>query len=145
MLNTENKLELIEAGLTRVADTLGDISPQVMRAFYSRYPDAREMFERLSLGHPEEMEGEMVSQTLYCLMAVLEHPQSTGIMLREEVVQHKYYEIPIEYFNGFIDSTVDVIVDALGDDDDESVPALNEVRETLKALAAGRYAQPVLA
>jgi len=138
-------IALIENSLTLAAERLGDITPLVMENFYARFPACQAVFERLSLGKPHEMEGEMVTQTVYSLLAVVEQPEATGIMLDEEVIQHQYYEVPVEYFNGFIDSTVDVILAAIADEMPEGARALNAVRETLKSIAAERYAEPVTA
>jgi len=59
---------LLERGLERAAEALGDVTEPVMAAFYAGFPEAEASFERLSLDNRARLEGEIVAQALYCLM-----------------------------------------------------------------------------
>jgi len=65
---------LLDRGLERVAEQLGDVTAPIMAAFYERFPEAQVAFDRLSLGNRARLEGEMVAQALYCLMTWFAHP-----------------------------------------------------------------------
>ena len=80
-------IALIENSLTLAAERLGDITPLVMENFYARFPACQAVFERLSLGKPHEMEGEMVTQTVYSLLAVVEQglASKTDLTLSQEM------------------------------------------------------------
>ena len=57
----------LEQVLERAATEIGDITPQVLELYYSRYPQAREQFVELSAGATESLEGRMVEEALYFL------------------------------------------------------------------------------
>lgn len=133
------ELELIEEAFGVAAEELGDITRPVMENYYAKYPQVRATFAELSLGKAREMEGEMVTQTVYSLMAIVQEPIITKIMLREAIVNHLYLKISLEDFNGLIDSTVDVIVSVLDGDLSDNISALNRVRNSLKAVVSAGY------
>lgn len=80
---------LLERGLERAAETLGDVTEPVIAAFYERFPEAQATFDRLSLGNRSRLEGEMVAQALYCLMTWFEYPDEVRGVLMTSVPHHK--------------------------------------------------------
>src|SRR3546814_1037695 len=62
------KMALLDRGLTRAAEAIGDVTPAVMALYYARYPEAAASFEHHGLGKTAALEGEMVENCLYCLM-----------------------------------------------------------------------------
>ncbi|MDD2743145.1 MAG: hypothetical protein PHV02_12785 [Rhodocyclaceae bacterium] len=133
------ELDLIEEALGVAAEQLGDITKPVMDNYYAKYPQVRATFTELSLNKAKEMEGEMVTQTIYSLMAIIQNPIVTKIMLQEAIVNHLYLKISLEDFNGLIDSTTDVIVGVLDSEFSDNISALNRVRNRLKAVVAAAY------
>ena len=55
-----DRLAIIEAGLERAADQLGDVTAPVMAEFYARFPAARASFSHHMPGNPASLEAEMV-------------------------------------------------------------------------------------
>lgn len=138
-MRTIQELDLIEEALSVAAEQLGDITRPVMENYYAKYPEVRAIFTELSLNKAKEMEGEMVTQTIYSLMAIVQNPIVTKIMLQEAIVNHLYLKISLEHFNGLIDSTTDVIIRVLDSDLSDNISALNRVRNHLKAVVAAAY------
>ena len=79
---------VLERSLERAADKLGDITPHVFAAYYARHPGARADFEFHHPGKAETLEGEMVSQALYCLMEWFECPGEIEIVLLGTIPHH---------------------------------------------------------
>ena len=88
-MDAVRKRALLEPGLLRAAEALGDVTAPVMGAFYARYPEAKAAFERLALGNRARLEGEMVAQVLYCLMTWFEHPGEVTGVLMSSVPHHE--------------------------------------------------------
>ena len=82
------KKALLESSLERAADALGDITPHVYEDYYARFPEARTSFELLYPGGAKLLEGEMVSQALYCLMEWFDSPGEIEIILLGTVPHH---------------------------------------------------------
>ncbi len=138
-MNPTQDINLIEEALGLAAENLGDITKPVMENYYAKYPQVRATFTELSLNKAKEMEGEMVTQTIYSLMAIIQNPIVTKIMLQEAIVNHLYLKISLEHFNGLIDSTTDVIIGVLDNGLSDNIAALNHVRHRLKDVVAMAY------
>jgi len=80
-MENQNKQALLEAGLTRAAEKLGDITAPVLTHFYERFPDAVATFDQLWPGRRAALEGEMVERVIYCVMGWFEFPGEIEIML----------------------------------------------------------------
>jgi hypothetical protein len=105
-----SRSDLLDAILQRAADRLGDLRPGVMARFYPRFPEARALFETESAGHREKLEGEMVEQTLYCLMTWVERPAEVRIVLQSTVPHHEAaLHVSDRLFAGFLDAVVETI------------------------------------
>jgi hypothetical protein len=102
---------MLEGILSRAADLLGDLRPAVMARYYRDFPETRTLFEEQSAGHREKLEGEMVEQTLYCLMTWVERPAEVRIVLRSTVPHHEAaLKVPEAPFRGFVDAVVEVLL-----------------------------------
>lgn len=109
--------DLLEGILQRAADRLGDLRPAVMARFYGRFPAARAIFETESAGHREKLEGDMVEQTLYCLMTWVERPTEIRIVLQSTVPHHEAaLHVPESLFGGFVDAVVETIASTIPDE-----------------------------
>jgi hypothetical protein len=102
--------DLLDRILQRAADRLGDLRPDVMARFYARFPEAPALFETESAGHREVLEGQMVEQTLYCLMTWVERPVEVRIVLQSTVPHHEAaLHASDRLFTGFLDAVVETI------------------------------------
>ena len=101
---------LLERGLERAAEALGDVTEPVMAAFYERFPEARAAFDRLSLGNRANLEGEMVAQAIYCLMTWLAYPGEVQGVLMSSVPHHEQtLEVRPEWYEGLLASSCAVL------------------------------------
>jgi hypothetical protein len=125
--------ELLDTLLQRAADRLGDLRPHVMKRFYGRFPHALDIFETESAGNREKLEGDMVEQTLYCLMTWVERPTEIRIVLQSTVPHHEAaLHVPEALFGGFVDAVVETIAD--------TIPAeARAERDLLASLQAGLH------
>ncbi len=132
----QKDLALLESGLARAADALGDITPGVMARFNARYPAARERFAALcSATGPERLEGEMVEQALYCLMRWLESPQEIEIILYGSVPHHAAtLDVPPAMFTGLMEAVCDEIIATIPADEADELRLWEGLRADLVAL-----------
>mgnify|MGYP000090069482 CR=1 FL=1 len=71
----KQRQQIIEAGLERAAEVLGDVTEPVMAEFYRRYPDARASFQHHSPHNPASLEA---LETLRIAIAELESMIAAG-------------------------------------------------------------------
>lgn len=106
---------VILTSLARVADTVGDITRPLIDRFYAEYPEARAAFTAPGLGNREKLEAEMVGNFLYFAMTWFERPAEIRHLLYTSIPHHAAaLGVSAEWYRGFIDAGIDVIVDALG-------------------------------
>jgi hypothetical protein len=124
-----------------------------MDLFYSRYPDAREAFQRHGFGKPERLEADMVDTALYCLMTWLERPVEVAIMLYSSVPHHRNtLQVGPEWYRGLLASVIDVVAATVPAEAAEDRALVETVRtglfdvidEALADLAAAPPAPAVL-
>ncbi|MBU6266640.1 MAG: hypothetical protein KGN34_03805 [Sphingomonadales bacterium] len=117
-MDMKAKHAVLERGLERAAERLGDPTQPVITAFYARHPEAQAAFERLALGKRANLEGEMVSQVLYCLMTWFESPGEVEIVLMGSVPHHaQTLEVNPAWYEGLIAASCAVLgADAQGDE-----------------------------
>lgn len=110
-METAEKMELLDASLTRAAEQIGDITPSVMELFYSRYPEAKASFEALAAANNSaQLEGEMVERALFCIMYWFESPGEIEIMLSFSVPHHHdTLSINPAWYSGLIDAVVEIV------------------------------------
>lgn len=131
---THGKQELIEAGLGRAAEVLGDVTQPVIDLFYARFPDSRANFARHSPHNPASLEAEMVGNTLYYVMIWFENPIEARIAFDSSVPHHRVaLGVPPDWYRGFIEAFLDVVEPAAAPQGEEAA-AWVELRAGLVGL-----------
>ncbi len=146
MLKVEKKA-LLDASLERAAELLGDITPQVMAAYYARQPGGLESFEFHSLGDLNQLEGQMIEQVIYCLMQWYESPGEIEIILLTTIPHHiDTLKIAPQFFADLIEVTCDVIAGTIPAEATDEQAVWEEVRHEMQALCAqgAAYSQRML-
>ena len=111
---------MIEQSLMRAAEEIGDIAPAVMARFYERFAAARDVFAQHGTPSPDQLEGRMVENVLYCMLHWLESPGEIRTLLWDSVPHHaQSLGIPPEHFVGFLVAVAQVIGDRIPADQDE--------------------------
>ncbi|MGB7654046.1 MAG: hypothetical protein WBL74_01065 [Novosphingobium sp.] len=132
---TDPRSELIEAGLGRAAEALGDPTQPVIDLFYARFPDARASFVHHSPRNPASLEAEMVGNTLYFVMRWFENPLEARIYFDTSVPQHRVaLGVSPDWYRGFIEAFLDVIEPAAEPRSTAEKAAWDDMREGLVGL-----------
>ena len=101
---------LIEQGLGRAAEVLGDVTQPVIDLFYARFPDARASFAYHSPSKPESLEAEMVGNALFYVMVWFENPIEARIAFDSSVPHHRVaLGVPPDWYQGFLEAFLDVV------------------------------------
>lgn len=87
-MDVAEKQSVIQIGLTRAAEVLGDVTAPVYELYYKRCPEARERFDYFYPEGRERLEGSMVEQVLYCLMYWFDSPGEIEIVLITTIPHH---------------------------------------------------------
>lgn len=126
---------LLDASLERAAEVLGDITPHVFARYYADFPEARERFDELSLHSSASLEGQMIEQSLYCLMQWFDSPGSIRIVMTGTVPHHlETLEITPRCFIGLMDTICDVIIATIPADCPDELAVWAELREAMHGL-----------
>lgn len=132
-----DRAAVLESLLVRAAERLGDLRPHVMARFYQRFPKAPAVFETESAGHRETLEGQMVAQTLWCLMTWVERPIEVRIVLQTTVPHHAAaLQVPAPLFAGFIDAVMETIAATIPGDAPHELALLAAIQQGLLAEVA---------
>lgn len=126
--------QIIEAGLERAAEALGDVTAPVMAEFYARFPDARASFIHHSPASPARLEEEMVGNALYYVMTWFEAPTEARIAFDSSVPHHRVaLGVPPDWYRGFLEAFIDVVAPAAATSDIDRA-AWQALRESLVGL-----------
>ena len=132
---SQHKQALIELGLARAADVLGDITAPVMAEFYARHPAARASFAHHSPRNPASLEAEMVGNTLYYVMGWFDNPVEARIAFDSSVPHHRVaLDVPPDWYRGFIEAFLAVVEPAAAPVNADEKAAWNALREGLVGL-----------
>lgn len=102
--------QIIEAGLERAADRLGDVTAPVIAEFYRRYPEAEASFRHHAPANPASLEAEMVGNALYYVMTWFESPAEARIAFDSSVPHHRVaLGVPPDWYRGFLEAFLDVV------------------------------------
>ena len=145
MTESEQRQALIETSFYRAAECLGDITPNVVELYYQRFPAARERFEALSCDNRRQLEGEMVEQTVYCMLQYHEAPTEIDIVFFSTLPHHvETLQIPLRFFTGFLDCVTDVVKATIPPDHHDELSAMEELSAKLHAPidTASRWLNP---
>lgn len=134
-MSSAQKLAVVEQILTRVAEDMGDITQAVMTLYYQRLPEAKERFQHHAQGNIDNLQGEMVTQALYCLMTWFESPGEIEILLLGSVPHHSdTLKIPPTYYRELINTTAEVVESTIPTENSEELVIWREVRSQLQKL-----------
>ncbi|PKP98633.1 MAG: hypothetical protein CVT74_10390 [Alphaproteobacteria bacterium HGW-Alphaproteobacteria-13] len=134
-MDRAEKLALLDRGLTRAAEAIGDVTPVVMARYYARFPDAAGRFEHHGMGRTAALEGEMVETCLYCLMHCIERPTEIEILLDGSIPHHHFtLNVPIDWYQGLLDTVIDVIAETVPADAADEQHLWDEIRGQLGAV-----------
>ena len=113
-MDLETRKTLLTATLERAAAALGDITPLVYARYYAVHPEGRACFEENFPGGADKLEGEMVSQVLYCLMEWLDSPGEIEIILLCTVPHHaETLNVPPHLFTGLITAVNETVAESI--------------------------------
>lgn len=131
-MDRAEKMALLDCGLMRAAEAIGDITPVVMARYYARYPEAAASFDHHGLGNTKSLEGEMVENCLYCVMHCIERPTEVEILLDTSVPHHHFtLDVPIVWYQGLLDTVIDVIAETVPAEAADEQRVWAEIRERL--------------
>lgn len=129
-MTQEEKNILVHRGLERAAEELGDITAPVYALYYNRCPEARAKFIEHGPHGKERLEGEMVEQSLYCLMEWFASPGEIEIVLITTIPHHiETLGVDSSLFAKLITAICDVVVETIP-------PAAQDEREVWRELHA---------
>lgn len=135
MYENPDRQHLIDIGLERAAETLGDITGPVMAEFYRHYPEARHAFEQHATELPGQLEAEMVGIALYHAMEWFKSPMYTEIVFNSSVRHHEVaLHVPADWYRGLIEAFFAVVGPAACTADKDERAAWQELREGLVGL-----------
>lgn len=103
-----DRAALAESSFERLAEIRGDITSPVLERYYSANPGARESFKHHGLDNVPELEGRMVSETIFLLMQwaadarVMKIEQGTTICHHQDTL-----EVGPRWYLGLIDAVLE--------------------------------------
>lgn len=140
------RLVLMEAALERAAETIGDLTGPVIARLYRRCPEAAEAFARLGLGDTSELEGRMVTTTLFCLMQWIEEPVMIEVIIHDTLPHHCLtLGIHPTVFRALAEETADIIIETIPADRPDERAVWLQLRSALLGVVAEATADPHLA
>src|SRR5690625_6177142 len=105
MTSTE-RTALVEQTLLRAAERLGDVTAPVLAAYYQRVPESKAAFEHHAGVNRSQLEGEMVENSLYCLMSWFESPGEIEMLLAGSVPHHEEtLRVPPHWYEELLEAT----------------------------------------
>ena len=124
-----DKIALVEVGLMRAAEAIGDLTEPVMARFYQRHPQALASFEHHACGNRARLEAEMVENVLYCIMRWFERPEEIRIILHSSVPHHQEtLKVDADWYEALLASGVDLIVATVPAEEQEELALWEEMR-----------------
>ena len=142
-LTRADKIALIEQGLMRAAEVIGDLNAPVMGEFYRRCPQALAAFEQHACGNRPRLEAEMMDNVLYCIMCWFERPEEIRILLFSSVPHHQEtLKVDADWYAALLGAGVDIVAATVppGVDDERAawvemragfVRAIDEARQVI--------------
>lgn len=104
---------LLEHTLDRVAERLGDPTPQVFERLFARWPELQGQFCNDPAG---SVRGEMFLRALECLLDAAALSRFAAGFVSAQQLGHLDYGVSSAQFMQFFDTMVEVFKDALGDE-----------------------------
>lgn len=126
------KAALIEQIMYRAAEQIGDITAPVMERYYQRFPDAVACFEKLGNGDRGLLEGQMVENSVFCLMRWYESPFEVKVLISESLRHHEEtLEIVFQWYIELIRMVSELIGETIPETHYEEQQAWQEVSAAL--------------
>ncbi|MEZ5682000.1 MAG: hypothetical protein R3E14_11995 [Erythrobacter sp.] len=108
------RLALAERSLQRLADERGDVTDEVLAAYYARHPDARASFQHHGLGETKALEARMVSESLFLLLQWIESPSTARIDHGTAITHHNdTMQIPPHWYLGLVDAALEILLGSI--------------------------------
>ena len=134
-MTSAEKTALVEQILLRAAEQLGDVTAPVLTAYYERVPESKTAFEHHAGVNRSQLEGEMVENSLYCLMSWFTSPGEIEMLLAGSVPHHKEtLQVPPHWYEELLEATAEVIAATIPADQTDERAAWDELRRDLRAL-----------
>lgn len=134
MTSTE-RTALVEQTLLRAAERLGDVTAPVLAAYYQRVPESKAAFEHHAGVNRSQLEGEMVENSLYCLMTWFESPGEIEMLLAGSVPHHEEtLQVPPHWYEELLEATAEVIAATIPVDQSDELAVWDELRRDLRTL-----------
>ncbi len=129
------KVALLEQGLVRAAEVVGDLREPTFARYYARFPGAREEFVRLGLGQTDHLEAMMIDNCLYCIMTFPESPVEVQIVLLGSIPHHAgTLDVSALHYTGLLDAMLDVLVETVPAGAGDELALWAEIRSGLHAM-----------
>ena len=142
-MGSADRLALVEQGLTRAAEQIGDTTAPAMALYYARYPEAKAGFQEHCLGNRPLLEGQMIENALYCLMYWFETPGEVEILLMGSVQHHEEtLHVPPSWYSGLIAATADIVIDTIPAENIEEQRVWRQLRDELDSIVTGNPIPP---
>lgn len=108
---------LAEKSFNRLAEERGDITAEVLEIYYRNLPAGHDSFVHHGLGNVSELEGRMVTATVFLLMQWANDPRSARIEQGSTIVHHNdTLVIPPRLYMGLIDAVLEVLLGSIPPD-----------------------------
>lgn len=134
-MDAAEKTALVECTLIRAAEQLGDITESSMANYYRRFPEAKQAFHAHSPLDPGKLEGQMIENSLYCLMYWFESPGEIKILLSNSVPHHSdTLEVPPQWYAELIETTAEVVATTIPPENTLELTVWDELRSDLAKL-----------
>lgn len=140
MDDRQAKRALVERGLERAGEAIGDITAPLMARFYAAFPDAEASFDHHGLGRRALLEAEMAGNVVYYLMTWFERPEEIRIILYDSIPHHaETLKVGADWYGGMIWAGIDLIEATLPEDAADERAAWAEMRAGMaEAIAKAR-------
>ena len=126
----EDRPALAQRSLQRLADERGDVTEEVLAAYYARHPDARASFEHHGLGETKALEARMVAESLFLLLQWIEAPSTAKIDHGTAIPHHNdTMRIPPHWYLGLVDAALEVLLGSIPEEHEEERAMWLAVRE----------------
>ena len=125
---------LLDVGLERAAEAVGDITAPAMARFYAVHPEARAVFEHHGVGRRERLEAEMVQNALYWAMTWLDCAMAIRVDLGSSVPHHEEtLKVPSSWYRDLVEAVIATIAEAIPADRLEELELWDQIRRGLGA------------
>ena len=133
---------LVEISFTRLAEQRGDVTADVIDRYYRHFPGVEESFAHHGMSDVAELEGRMVTATIFMLMQWVENPNATKIEQGTTIVHHQDVLVigPL-WYAGLVDVVLAVLLETVPDDCPNEHAFWRAIREDIISFIDGVRAE----